>query len=970
LARHAAAVLAVSLAFFWQTCCRSKNSDKSMSTLEKPVYRFSDFELEPAERRLSEAGKPVALTPKVFDTLVLLVERAGHLVSKDELMKVLWPRGYVDESNLTKHIWVIRRALGDGEQEPRFIETVPKLGYRFIAQVTTGAAGAPRTSGSDASQTTVAPVPAGGPDAAGASPALTPAPGSLPRRALLVATALVTVLFMSALGWRLASRHAASPLASRHGRTVAFVGFTNLSRNAKDAWLAPALTEMLGAELNVTDNLQVVPDELVRDASRDLTPPAAGGYSPQTLASLRERLDADYVISGSYLITGAADNAPLRVDIALQDARSGSLLASVSNQSGVSGLIALVTQTGATLRGKLGASSPSAETLSLVANEQPPSADVARRMGFALDALRNYDAARARDELLEAVAEAPGYAPAYTYLAQAWSALGYRDKALAAAEQAARNAASLPAEQRLQAEAMVESARSEWSQAASAWQALAKLKPANLEYRLQWIDAQIAAGTAAQAQGTLRDLRRLPNAAGDPRVELAAARIAGSLDDAKGNAEHAANALRQAQQRDTPGLVSDAQLQLASARNYLGQSADARTSVTLAITGYRAIRNPRGEANARRLLALVLSNLKQGQDAREEYQRALALYQSIGDVGGIASVYRDLCNMLWIAGDRDGAQAAARHSLQLARETGDLHLQTWTLRALATIASDDAASDEVLSEYREVIALNERSGDRGGHVWSLASYADVERMRGNLDEASAYCARANTEAATLSDPQFALFSGFTCALVDLDRGRDDAARAAFAEVLHRVASGGDTTQRDNSLLTLAQLDMDDARWSAARERLRAAARGFAAAEEQTGEADAQAMLALCAQALGDNAEREQTADRARKLRRAITSKQEVFGVDIALARLAGETRKDGAAVEKLLALAADAEQRHWLGWSLEAKLAAWELLHARGADSAAANALRLEIETTARQHGFGRILSILQQRDARPTELH
>ena len=109
-----------------------------MSALENPVYRFAGFTLEPAERRLSEAGRPVALTPKVFDTLVLLVERAGHVVSKDELMKLLWPRGYVDESNLTKHIWLIRRALGDGEHDSRFIETVPKLGYRFIAPVATG----------------------------------------------------------------------------------------------------------------------------------------------------------------------------------------------------------------------------------------------------------------------------------------------------------------------------------------------------------------------------------------------------------------------------------------------------------------------------------------------------------------------------------------------------------------------------------------------------------------------------------------------------------------------------------------------------------------------------------------------------------------------------------------------------------------------------------------------------------------
>jgi len=108
-----------------------------MMAEEKPSFRFGEFELQPAERRLLGAGRPISLTPKVFDTLVLLVERAGHVVSKDELMKALWPRGYVEESNLTKHVWLIRRALCDGEKDSRFIETVPKAGYRFVAPVTT-----------------------------------------------------------------------------------------------------------------------------------------------------------------------------------------------------------------------------------------------------------------------------------------------------------------------------------------------------------------------------------------------------------------------------------------------------------------------------------------------------------------------------------------------------------------------------------------------------------------------------------------------------------------------------------------------------------------------------------------------------------------------------------------------------------------------------------------------------------------
>jgi tetratricopeptide (TPR) repeat protein len=589
------------------------------------------------------------------------------------------------------------------------------------------------------------------------------------------------------------------------------VGFANLSGDAKDAWLAPALAEMLGTELNAGD-LQVVPDELVRDARADLAQPAAGGYAPETLARLRRRLDADYVVSGSYLIAGASEGAPLRVDVTMQDARSGALVTSVSNQSSLSGLIGLANQVGATLRDRLAISPPGAGVLGRVANAEPPSVDIARRIGFAIDALQHYDAARARDELIEAIAEAPGYAPTYTYLAQAWSDLGYREKALAAAGKAAEYSSNLPPELRLQAEAVFASLRGDGAKATVAWQTLVRLKPSDPEYRLRLIDAQIAAGTAPEAQATLEEIRRHSSITGDPRLELAAARIASATDDAKGAAVHASLALRQAGDHDDAGLAADAQVSLAGARMHLSQNEEARVGLMAAIDGYRAIRNPRGEATARRSLAQALSNLNRMQAAREEYQRALALYQSIGDVGGVASVYRDQCEMLWLAGDRDGAKTAARHGLEIARETGDLFLQAWTLRALATIASDEAASDEVLNEYREVIALNERSGNRGGHVWSLGAYADVERMRGNLNEAAAYCTRAIAEAAALSDPQFAVYSGYTCALVRIDRGEDAAARAALRDVERRsTGTGGDRTYGNMALMTLAQLDMDEAR---------------------------------------------------------------------------------------------------------------------------------------------------------------
>jgi len=100
-------------------------------------YEFGNFRLDPREKILFRDGIPVSLTPKVFDTLQIFVEQAGHLLSKDELIQSLWRDRFVEESNLTFNIRMLRRVLEDDVQHPRYIETVPRRGYRFIAAVTT-----------------------------------------------------------------------------------------------------------------------------------------------------------------------------------------------------------------------------------------------------------------------------------------------------------------------------------------------------------------------------------------------------------------------------------------------------------------------------------------------------------------------------------------------------------------------------------------------------------------------------------------------------------------------------------------------------------------------------------------------------------------------------------------------------------------------------------------------------------------
>ena len=88
-------------------------------------YLFGAFQLDPVDKALMHHGQPVPLTPKAFDTLLVLVERHGRLVGKEELLRLVWPDTFVEENNLAQNISALRRALGEGASE-RFIETVPE----------------------------------------------------------------------------------------------------------------------------------------------------------------------------------------------------------------------------------------------------------------------------------------------------------------------------------------------------------------------------------------------------------------------------------------------------------------------------------------------------------------------------------------------------------------------------------------------------------------------------------------------------------------------------------------------------------------------------------------------------------------------------------------------------------------------------------------------------------------------------
>jgi DNA-binding winged helix-turn-helix (wHTH) protein len=99
------------------------------------TYHFGRFTLETRDRRLSGEGHEIYLRPKTYDTLLHLLERQGHLVTKNELLDAVWADVEVTENALTRCVKEVRAALGDNVESPQFVRTIPRLGYEFIADV-------------------------------------------------------------------------------------------------------------------------------------------------------------------------------------------------------------------------------------------------------------------------------------------------------------------------------------------------------------------------------------------------------------------------------------------------------------------------------------------------------------------------------------------------------------------------------------------------------------------------------------------------------------------------------------------------------------------------------------------------------------------------------------------------------------------------------------------------------------------
>ncbi len=291
-----------------------------MAKAVKHLYEFGPFVLDPGERLLRHGAARMELPPRAFDTLLALVEQNGHLLEKDDLMRAVWGDTVVEENNLTQVIYLLRKALREGEDGAQYIETVPKRGYRFVAGVreiepagngesrngasgfgtpassTTsslgshnGSASAAASFGSEGNSHAV--VSGGGANGYG-----TPAPRSAARRGwmqgLIGGLAVVTIVaLVLGAGWkrRLFGEAQLGPI-----RSVAVLPLQNLSNDASQEYFADGMTDELITDLAQIRALKVVSKTSIMQYKGTRT----------ALPQIGRELGVDAVVEGSVLRSG------------------------------------------------------------------------------------------------------------------------------------------------------------------------------------------------------------------------------------------------------------------------------------------------------------------------------------------------------------------------------------------------------------------------------------------------------------------------------------------------------------------------------------------------------------------------------------------------------------------------------------------------------------------------------------------
>jgi eukaryotic-like serine/threonine-protein kinase len=930
-----------------------------LSTSSKKIARFGLYEADLQQRVLTKGGLRVKLQEQPFQVLALLLESSGEVVSREEIRQKLWSADtYVEfDDGLNTAIKKLRTALSDAADNPRFIETIPRRGYRFVAPV---AFQAPPDTDQSTTPT----------EAVTDSVLLAARERSRvvieerkPTSTALVwgGAGLFLGLILTAGGYFYRARFevnshtraadAGSYPAIRLRPSVAVIGFRNLTGRAESAWLSTAIAEMLNTEIAAGRKMRMVDGENIARTKRELSLADADTLAPDTLSRLRTNLDADYVVLGSYTSLGTEGKGGIRVDLRLQDASTGETIA----EEGISGqeaqLFDLISQMGSRLRDKLGVGSLSEAEIATIRASFPSDPKAAQLYAQGLARLHAYDNLAARDLLLQAVQLKPSHALAHSALAACWKALGYDGRAQEEASKAYQLSKSLAREDQLWIEAFYRETGADWDQAIEIYRTLMQFFPDNLEYGLRLAETQSTAGRGKDSLATIHGLRQLPTPISrDPRIDLQEAYAGNQLGDYKQVQTASDQAAQKAEKRGARLLLARALLFESTAARNLQDPKGAWTLNEHAQQIYLKAGDTYGAARARIRLADLMFQRGEYAQSNEISEECLRTFRALGSKRDVANALDDIAGGLFEMGELGKARTTYEEALAVQKEVGNrrgIATELSNLGATLQQQGDLIAARKTAEETRDAF---QAIGDKDNMAVALSNIAQILLLQGDLSGAK----KASEEAISL---QRALKneSGLAESLVDMgeilgDQGDVAGAQQNFDEALviqvRREAEGAAALTR----LGKAELLMESGGMREAEPLVRAALEQFKKEQQFSAEISAHDSLAQILLELGKPAEANSEIAQAQHLGNKSESRAERLKTEIVAARVFSASSPE-ASEKSLRSALQEADKAGLFVRKLEATLAMGEIEIKSGNKETGRARLR-SLEKDAQANGF------------------
>jgi len=735
-------------------------------------------------------------------------------------------------------------------------------------------------------------------------------------------------------------------------RSVAILGFKNLSDRPDTKWVSTALSEMLTTELAAGEKLRTVPGETVARMKTDLSLPDSENLASEALGPVRKNLGSDFVVVGSYFDLGKDSAGQLRLDLRLQDTTNGQTIAAVSETSSEAQLLDLVSRVGRKLREDLGVADVSQVESVGIRAAIPSNPEAMRLYSEGLAKLRTFDALAARDLLTSAVSSDPAYPLAHAELAKAWMALGYNSNAIQEAKKALELSGKLSPEDHSSVEARYYEVNKDWDKAIEVYRALSNSFPDSVEYSLSLANAQIAGERGSDALKSIARLRGLSaEVKEDPRIDLAEAEADASLSDNKGAVAAADLAIQKAG-------ASGAKLLLARAKTFqcrslanLGQFKRATADGEESRQIFHEAGDFAGESGALHAMAEVPIDQGDLETAKTLYEQALKLARQTGDKKATARELGNIGVIYAQEGDFSTGLKFYREALEAFRDIGDKHGMSVVTGNTGDILHAEGRLGDAFAEYKDALVLAREIGHRSSEAIDIKLMGDVLADQGDLKGAMQMYQQAIGIQREIGDKRYYADSLMSMGRLRRQRGDGDGARKNYEEALALHQQSGEKGLSAEAQVALGEFDCDSGQASQAETLARAAIQEFRAERETDPEIQSEVLLSRSLLQQGKVENAQQAIARAL----ALSKKSSDVTIRLPLAIQSAYVQSAAKELPDALRLARNVlVEAHKLGFvrvELEASLAIAEI-ELQGTNPAQGRKRLEETETTARSKGF------------------